>query len=307
MLENCYGQQGWKEFNRNRIDILSEFDKILEQNENRPVQVAHGRGVEAYLRKWLSEFLPKKFGVTSGFIIPDLYDDSKLIYHFDIIIFNQLDAPILWIEGNEDQNEQGKYRAIPAKHVISVYEVKSRLNKSNIIDALKKLNQTKDFSDQLHPLYSCGVIFIDLKESDNNNDTIIKELLKGKDVFGFSGGMVLRYEGDNSCIGLIKFFDIELKDSIENKHYTPIAKPIDDLKIYGIEDGSLQLAEQGSGATLVATSKNTWSVVKTYGVMYNEGIKTVQLDWSRSYFSDFCIDLLSALEGLAYNDNKRPR
>ena len=129
-MDNCYGQHGWKEFHRNRKNILDEFDKILEQTANRPIQVAHGQGVEAYLRKWLSEFLPKKYGVTSGYIIPNLYDDSGKIYHYDIIIYNQLDAPVLWTEGNEDNSDQGKYRAIPAEHVVAVFEVKSRLTKA---------------------------------------------------------------------------------------------------------------------------------------------------------------------------------
>jgi hypothetical protein len=79
-LKNCFGQQGWKEFHRNRKDILAEFDKILEQTANRPVRVAHGQGVEAYIRKWLAEFLPKKYGVTSGYIIPSLYDDKGILY-----------------------------------------------------------------------------------------------------------------------------------------------------------------------------------------------------------------------------------
>ena len=61
-MDECYGQFGWREFHRNRKDILAEFDKIAEQTLSRPVRTAHGTGVEAYLRKWLSEFLPKKFG-----------------------------------------------------------------------------------------------------------------------------------------------------------------------------------------------------------------------------------------------------
>jgi len=305
-LDNCYGQHGWKEFHRNRKDILAEFDRILEQTANRPIQVAHGQGVEAYLRKWLAEFLPKKYGVTSGYIIPNLYDDSGKIYHYDIIIYSQLDAPILWTEGNEDNSEQGKYRAIQAKHVVALYEVKSRLTKPNVSDALYKLNQIKNFSEQLHPLYSCGVIFIELKESDNNRKTIIKELIKGKDIFGFLGGMVLRYEGDDTCTALINIFDIEREEEDENKHYNPLAKPIDDLNIYLTEDGNLQIAEQGCRAKLVATSENIFSVSKQYGVIFNEGNKSVHLSWSRSNFSSFCINLLSALEGLPYNDKKRP-
>ena len=305
-MDNCYGQQGWKEFHRNRKDILTEFDKILEQTINRPIKVAHGLGVEAYLRRWLSEFLPKKHGVTSGYIIPNLYEDSGKIYHYDIIIYHHLDAPVLWTEGNEDNSEQGKFRAIPAQHVVAVYEVKSRLTKPNISDAFDKLNQTINFSEQLHPLYSCGVIFIELKESDNNRESIIKELIKGKDVFGFSGGMVLRYESDDSCTALINIFDYGSKEEIENKHYKPLAKPIDELNIYMTEDGNLKLAEQGCEVKLTGTSDKNWSVSKGYGVTFDEGGKSVRLSWSRTNFSDFCINLVSVLEGLPYDDNSRP-
>jgi hypothetical protein len=305
-MENCFGQQGWKEFNRNRKDILSELDKILEQTENRPVQVAHGQGVEAYLRKWLAEFLPKKYGVTSGYIIPNLYDDSLPLYHFDIIIYNQFEAPILWTEGNLDQSEQGKYRAIPAKHVVAVYEVKSRLKKSNVTDALEKLNQTKAFTNQLNPLYSCGIIFIDLKETENNTDTIIKELIKGKDVFGFVGGIILRYEGDISAIGRIRFYNIKSEEQSKSSHLKPIAKPIDSLNIYLTEDGNLEISEQGCGAKLVATSSSEWSVSKSYGTSYDEYLISVHVNWSRSNFSNFCIDLISTLEGFVIDDKNRP-
>lgn len=305
-MDNCYGQHGWKEFHRNRKDILNEFDKILEQTANRPVQVAHGQGVEAYLRKWLTEFLPKKYGVTSGYIIPSIYNDSETIYHYDIIIYNQFEAPVLWTEGNEDNSVQGKYKAIPARHVVAVYEVKSRLTKQNVSDAFDKLNQTKDFSEQLHPLYSCGVIFVELKEGDNNRESIIKELIKGKDIFGFIGGMVLRYESDDSCTALINIYDVEPKEEDKNKHYRPLAKPIDQLNIYLTEDGSLKIAESGGGAKFVDTSKNNWSVSKQYGVIYQEENKSVHLTWARTNFAGFCINLLSVLEGLLYNDKKRP-
>jgi hypothetical protein len=142
-VDGCFGQQGWKEFHRNRKDILHEFDKILELTSNRPIRVAHGQGVEAYIRKWLAEFLPKKFSVTSGYIISALFDDlfgSAKIYHYDIIIYNHLEAPVLWTEGNQDNSEQGKFRAVPAKYVYAVYEVKSRLTKKNVVDAFNKLD-----------------------------------------------------------------------------------------------------------------------------------------------------------------------
>lgn len=304
-MENFYGQHGWQEFNTNRKDILSEFDRILELTKKRPVQVAHGNGVEAYLRKWFAEFLPKKYGVTSGYIIPDLYDDNIKLYHYDIIIFNQLDSPILWTEGNADQSEQGKFRAIPAKYVMAVYEVKSRLNILNVTEALSKLNEANVFKDQLHPFYKCGIIFIDLKKKENNNEAIIKALFKGKDVFGFNGGMVLRYEGDHSCVGNIRLFDVDENYKNIDNRYKPIAKPIDDLNIYISEEGNLTLSEQGAGVKIFKNN-NEWLVSKSYSVYHCEGLKQVHLDWSRSYFAEFCIDLLSALEGLAFNDQKRP-
>lgn len=305
-MDGSYGQHGWKEFHRNRKDILAEYDKILEQTQNRPIQVAHGIGVEAYLRKWLTEFLPKKFGVTSGYVIPNLYDDSGKIYHYDIIIYDRNESPILWTEGNQDDSEQGKFRAIPAKYVMGLYEVKSRLTKKNTKEALEKLDQTKDFVDQLNPNYSCGIIFIELKESDVDKTAIIKELIKAKNVFKFSEGIVLRYEGDSSSTGIIKIFPRNDETDIDNDKLTPLAKSIEALNIYSTEDGSVTISERGGGIKLVQTKENHYSISKSYGVIYDEEHFSVHLSWSRSYFSEFCIDLLSALEGLVYNDKNRP-
>lgn len=303
-MENYFGQYGWREFNRNRLDILAELDKIIEQTKNRPIKVAHGNGVEAILRKWLSEFLPKKYGVTSGYVIPNLYSENITLYHYDIIIFNQLDSPVLWTEGNFDQSEQGKFRAIPAKHVVAVYEVKSRLTKQNIVASFTKLNQTADFKNQLNPLYSCGIIFIDLKEKENNNESIIKELFKGKDIYGFNGGMILRYENDHTAIGHIKLYKSESLREDKNR-CKPIAKPIDDLDIYLTEDNNITVAEPGGGMKLLKTGEKEWAVSKTYGIVYSEESDLIGIDWSRSNFSDFCIDLISSLEGLPLKDLNR--
>jgi hypothetical protein len=217
-----------------------------------------------------------------------------------------LESPVLWTEGNQDNSEQGKYRAIPAKYVIAVYEVKSRLTKINVKEALSKLNQTKDFSDQLDKNYSCGIIFIDLKANDKNKESILKELHRGVSVFGFSGGLVLRFEEDDTCTGIISFDRTE-PNRKENNHCKPLAKALNDLNIYLTEDGQLVIGgEGGSGARLTYTTENTWSVSKSYGVFYEEGDRSVSLNWSRSNFSEFCINLLSALDGIPYDDERRP-
>lgn len=305
-MENSYGQHGWREFNRNRQNIIQELDRLLDLIQNRPVKVAHGAAVEASIRNWLSEFLPKKYGVTSGYIVPDLYDNSAKLYHYDIIIYNMLEAPILWTEGNLDQSEQGKFRAIPAKYVSAVYEVKARLTRDTVKEALAKLDQTKSFSSQLPRRYTCGIIFIDLKEADNNSESIIKILFSGKDVFGFIGGVVLRYEGDTNCTGLIMMSDQNSEAAANNQAITPIAKAIDKLDIYLTERGNLVVAETRAGAKFVATSNKSWSVAKLFTTTYSEERQSVMIHWSRGGFADFCINLISALEGLAFNDPRRP-
>ncbi len=304
MLENCYGQHGWKEFFTNRKNILSEYDRLLDLTVNRPIKVSHGQGVEAFLRTWLAEFLPKKYGVTSGYIIPNLYNETTL-FHFDIIIYNQLEAPILWTEGNEDQSAQGKYRAIPAKNVACVIEVKSRLTKKSVKDSLAKLNQTESFKEQLSPLYTCGIIFIELKKEDENKEIILKELFKGWKTPGFFGGMVMRYEGDQSCTGLIQIFNADADKERNSEHLTPLAKPMDELKIFIKEDGNLEIGP-GTAVKLTATSEGNWSVAKGYSVGFSDKEKHIDLGWSRSHFADFCIDLISRLEGIPYNDKNRP-
>jgi hypothetical protein len=64
--ERRYGFWGWKEILVNRKEILNEFNRSKAKNHSRPVKTAHGNAGEAAVRKWLTEFLPKKYGITSG-------------------------------------------------------------------------------------------------------------------------------------------------------------------------------------------------------------------------------------------------
>lgn len=303
-MEGCYGQHGWKQFHRNRKDILHEFDKIYELLEDRPIKTAHGDGVEAYLRKWLSEFLPKKYAVTSGYIIPDLYDESPKIYHYDIIIYQALEAPILWTEGNYDNSDQGKYLAIPAKHVVAVYEVKSRFTKKSIQDSIEKLKEVNSFYEQLPDNYHSGVIYIDLKEADVNKGSFLQELYRGNEAYGFIGGMVLRYESDTTSTGLISLNPTD-DDDCTNSASFPLARKIDELKIYEQENGQLLIDDdKGAGATLVAIpAQRGWAVSKMYSNFYIKNKLVLDLCWSRSNFSEFCIRLINLIDG-SY-DNKR--
>src|SRR5438477_10890580 len=99
-LTKRYGTIGWQEFLRQKKDILSDYDSAKESNANRPVKTEHGNVGEAAFRKWLGECLPKKYGVTSGFIIPDIRSPSYVIYHYDVIVYDTINSPVLWGSNN---------------------------------------------------------------------------------------------------------------------------------------------------------------------------------------------------------------
>ena len=302
-----YGSYGWKEFNQNKEDILNEFNRIKALTERRPVRTAHGVAVEAFIRNWLSQYLPKKYAITSGYIIPDVYDDLNYrLYHYDVIIYNQIESPILWVESNLDDSDSGKSMAIPAKYVEAIYEIKSSLDKQNAIDSIAKLKELNFFAAHFPHNFSSGLIFIELKKNDVSKKDILKELFAENGIPGYWGGVVLRCEIDPSMTGLFVF---AVGDGGEDG-YSPdidLAKPIDELRIYLQEEGSLMIEEIGGGAQLVCTGPHMWSVIKEFGPFYRKGSKALILSWSRSKFTEFAIQVISCLEGRPYNSENRPK
>jgi hypothetical protein len=61
--------QGWKQFLTARDIMLAAYDKARVHSSKRQVQTEHGNVAEAEFRKWLIDFLPKRYGVTSGYVI----------------------------------------------------------------------------------------------------------------------------------------------------------------------------------------------------------------------------------------------
>lgn len=108
-----YGNLGWQEFLNNRTDLIQEYERALSKNQNRPVRTSHGNAGEAAVRTFLEGFLPQKYGVTSGYIIPDIICQEYVLYHYDIIIYDKFNSPILWVESNYDDSEQGKKGQYP--------------------------------------------------------------------------------------------------------------------------------------------------------------------------------------------------
>jgi hypothetical protein len=145
--------------------------------------------------------------VTSGYVISPGFIDEDPITHFDVIIYDKLDSPVLWRENNPDLSEQGCSRPIPVEHVLAVLEVKSTLTKATASDAIGKLYQLApllaqiDNPDEYYPKYLsskfiCGVVFF---KADSSNRTSVLTPLIAPELRGYFGGVVLSSSADPFC------------------------------------------------------------------------------------------------------------
>ncbi len=299
MATDRYGMVGWQEFASNRSQILAGYDSAKAQESSRPVKTQHGVTGEAVIRQWLSAFLPGKYRITSGYIIPDIVQtpDYKL-YHYDVVIFDAQNAPVLWTEHNPDQSDQGKKRAIPARYVHSVIEVKVSYSADNAKSALGKLRELDAMASHFPPHFASAVIFIDLPQSIARDGSLLRYLLPQPPIRAFWGGLILRCEINAEMSGLISMFQNDGSlGSAQNNTDLPLAKDIDQLNIFINQDGNCVIAEPAGGAMLVSDGVSNWMVSKLFTPCYCENSVCVNLTWSANGFSQFALHLLSYLDG----------
>src|SRR5687768_17360254 len=79
-----------------RAQIFQEASKKLRQDLDRAKNIPHqgekGRAVEDSLKTFLKEHLPKRFAVTSGFILDSLDNVSS---QTDVIVYDANSCPVL--------------------------------------------------------------------------------------------------------------------------------------------------------------------------------------------------------------------
>lgn len=100
--------------------------------EKKTAQIPHSgqKGVarEEVLRRFLADYLPKRFAVSAGFVVDAARKVSKQV---DAIIYDQLSAPVFHvIEGQ---------RLFPAESVAGAIAVKSTLRRKDLSDAIDNL------------------------------------------------------------------------------------------------------------------------------------------------------------------------
>jgi hypothetical protein len=197
--------QGWSQILTARKEILDAYDVAREQARAHKVETFHGNVAEAACREWLRGFLPKRYGVTSGYIVSSGLKSTDKTPHFDVIIYDQIESPILWIEGNPDASEQGRSLAIPVEHVRAVFEIKSDFSAKTVKKSLEHLGDLtplmkgpddaqERYKLHLPPTFCCASLFFELRKEAEFSDDALTAMIGGIGLRGFFGGLILRAE-----------------------------------------------------------------------------------------------------------------
>lgn len=109
--------------------LRQEFESIKKTN---PHYAERGAEAENILKDFLNRLLPKRFSADTGLVI-DLEDNISS--QTDVIIYDSLNSPIY--------RTGSRLLILPADNVASIIEVKSSLNKTELLDAAKKIASVK--------------------------------------------------------------------------------------------------------------------------------------------------------------------
>lgn len=127
-----------------RDKLLAEYAIAVTQAAHDPVKAQHGNVGEAAFRKFLATLLPKKYGVTKGYIITPDMNYAGPLEEWDIIIYDALESPVLSVRKTADDSEGAGMRGIPVEYVKGVIEVKANFTVAmakKAADKLVKLHQ----------------------------------------------------------------------------------------------------------------------------------------------------------------------
>jgi len=258
--------------------MLHEYDVARSLSQIHETQTSHGNTAEAAVREWLSGFLPKRYGVTSGYIISPGIDSRIKAPHYDVIIYDHMESPVLWIEDSADASVQGRSLAIPAEYVYAVLEVKSRLTSTSMAEAIKHLSDLRplmdgiDTPDERYKLhlpsnFHCGLIFFELSKDNEFSEASIAKMIAGAGLRGFFGGIVLRAEGQSlSSNPTARLTLLKSEEPVESS----------------VKSKATPLWEYGRSASFViADNVNVFTEIR----------------WSEFEFSKFAFDLIAMMQG----------
>ena len=114
-----------------RRRMLEDFRGLTKQL---PHSGARGAAREQVLIDFLRGYLPGRFGVASGFVVGERGEVSN---QTDVVIYDRQIAPVFRMVGDQ--------HLFPAGCTLATVEVKSHLNKTELVDALGKIARVKSF------------------------------------------------------------------------------------------------------------------------------------------------------------------
>ena len=277
-LKIAFPAQGWKQFLTSCNEMLGAFDSAKTKAKGHEVETYHGRVAEAEFRKWLSGFLPKRYGVTAGYVISQGVKSDQKAPLFDVVICDALNSPVLWIEEHPDISAAGWSMAISAEYVLGVLEVKASLNSTSVeravqhVGDLAPLLKGVDDPSEKYKLYLpqqffCGLVFFELKKDHEYSETALTNILGGLGLLGFLGGIVLRGEG----------------------HTKPVSGRLTILKSETAIESTVDRSKQSRLQSVLLTSR---SIRVTDNLHFG-----TMLMWMEPAFSQFAFDVLAILNG----------
>ena len=167
---------GAESFYAERKAILDDYDKAKGQTKDDLVKVDHGHTAESLWRDWLRKFLPKRFGVTKGYIITSSLKYEGPLEEWDVLIYDRLESPVLFARGGPKSPPEETRLAIPVEHVRGVVEVKATLNVSSAKEVREKLdklrgfvgtNNSTEYPEFLMPPFACSAVFFETAVKDS--------------------------------------------------------------------------------------------------------------------------------------------
>ncbi len=119
-------------------DYINLSRQIFVDNDGNLIHPGEfGTYREKIIRDFLTPFLPGHLAVGSGFIITA---KNNISTQCDIIIYDKEHTPVI---------ENGEQHFFPVESVVGVIEVKSRLTKSTLKEALRKLSEIKKLRNDI--------------------------------------------------------------------------------------------------------------------------------------------------------------
>lgn len=109
--------------------LLAEFREIKDSN---PHAGDSGAEAEEILKQFLRDRLPRRFGIESGIV---LGSQGQVSRQTDLIVYDAMSAPVY--------RKGPRTHILPRDNVAAVIEVKSKLSKDQLADAVSKIAQIK--------------------------------------------------------------------------------------------------------------------------------------------------------------------